>query len=101
MVVPVEFAGLYRCSGCGYINLLETETSCPRCKELIDWSSIEDEKKSKAPERNRKRQMYVLVVALLAVLATIVFFPFSMWVPLLIVVSVISGIAYLIIGKSR
>jgi uncharacterized membrane protein YdbT with pleckstrin-like domain len=68
---------------------------------LIDWSSIEDEKKSKAPERNRKRQMYVLVVALLAVLATIVFFPFSMWVPLLIVVSVISGIAYLIIGKSR
>jgi hypothetical protein len=101
MVTIIKKDGLYRCSGCGYIHLLETERTCPRCKEEIDWSSVAAEKALMAPIRRRKEQMILLVSTFTAVSATMALFPFSMWGTIMIAIALLSGTAYLIIGKSR
>jgi hypothetical protein len=73
VVCPILVDGLFRCSECGYINLLRSESYCPRCKRQIAWTKCSGVESPWVVIRNR--QSVVLVVAGLSVLLSVILLP--------------------------
>lgn len=74
-VVPIFRDGLYRCPECGYVNLLNTERICPRCRNDLDWRPVTDQKIKDHGTVIKMRQRNVLITAIAAFIVTLLFVP--------------------------
>lgn len=75
VVVPVENDGLYQCAECGYSRLIKMDSRCPQCKCKLDWSSVGKLSPEERMSMIKKRQMNVLITAIVAFIISLLIVP--------------------------